>query len=179
MSTQSTITQPQVNPIGNGQPINPNEKEFKNFDDLKPEEIEFGFQGRRFILREASHGTARRYRSKVFAAYTQNSEGNLVPTERLPETETTLVAGCCFEITSQGNKPVTEEDVITWPNRATTWVFDTAKKISMLTDRDLSSPESIQREIERLTKLLQYMNKDKEDGGEAGNLPNNSIGNSS
>lgn len=166
----STIQNTPTSSINISSNISSNGKNRIDFDSAEPQAIEFGLKGREFILREASHDTARKYRSRILESYTPNAAGDLVPTPKLPNAEVVLIAGCSFEKTSNGEVPVTETEVLTWPNRATTFLLKNAKEMSHMTERDMSTPESLEKEIGRLQIILDEMRKDQKEGTQAGNL---------
>jgi hypothetical protein len=153
-----------------------------DFDDsLEPTEVKFKYKNEDYVAVEAPHAVARKWRSAALAAHVPTPDGGLLPGPDYPNTDAILVADCIFKINpvNQTREPVKLETVVGWPNRVTRKLYETIRTISMLTERDLSTPDLVQKEIHRLQKLLTKMQKEGEGaGGPAGNSQGAGTGNS-
>jgi hypothetical protein len=160
-----------------------------DFDSLEPKPVPFKWKNRNYILREASHAKAIEYRSAALASY-QVAQGSYVPGSDLPRTDIKLLTGGVFLQNDNGTEiPVSSKELSEWPYRVTNTLFNRLREISYLTELDLSDPEVLQKEINRLQKILNEITeknnrakeivKERPEGdGQLGNLQGNTTMNS-
>lgn len=105
--------------------------DFFDFDsDLGKKEIPVRYQGRDYVLREASEGAAIKWRNAQMKAARFNQHGQITGAEGLADTEPLLVSYCLFE-TDTGN-PVHFNTICGWPAKMVKKLFQKAVEISDL-----------------------------------------------
>ena len=125
-----------------------------DFSDQKPREKVVKYQGKTYLLREASEGTAVHYKNLGLTS-TRIIDGKLSGFGNAADSEPILLSECLFIITSVGettldNVPVSV--VRTWPRRIVKPLIKWIKSNSDLDDDQ--SPESIRSQIDSLKKRL-------------------------
>lgn len=116
-----------------------------SFDDLTLREVPVRLGGTRYLLREASGGAACGYRNAVLRATKLGPDGKPASFEGLADAEPVLVAGCLFEETPAGPRPVPLATVRGWPAKVVKRLFLEAQKLSELDERQTA--EELQARI--------------------------------
>lgn len=113
-----------------------------DFDSLERREFPVRYQGKNYVLREASEAASVRWRNEVINSRRYNAEGRLVALHNPADAEPLLVSLCLFEVLNdEGNtRNVTVETLKTWPTRFVQKLFAKAKEISDLADNPDERP---------------------------------------
>lgn len=130
-----------------------------DFDDLKRIEIPVKLEGKRYILREATAEGARQFRNLATAAY-RLTDGKLSGLQGSGDVEILLISLCLFEVYSEvvngiavdKFRPVIALQIKNFPSRVTKYLFDTAKEISELGEKD--TVDSLEKQIKALQEKL-------------------------
>jgi hypothetical protein len=130
-----------------------------DFDNLEPICISVRYKGVEYILKEASEGSACKYRNATLNAYRTDEQGKVIGYAGLADAEPLLVSECLF---TTDDKRVPLETIRTWPARIVSPLFEKAKEISNLDER--GSDEDIQKRITRLQSLLEERAKNVQNG---------------
>lgn len=128
-----------------------------NFDTLEPVQIPVRYEGRLYLLCDASGGTVARYRNAMLgSAQMQRNQDQSVKISGmggLADAEFTLLAGCLWYATEgedgkpvKGKQTVDEKVLRTWPNRVIEPLATKAKEISLVeedkTGRAVEGPKA-------------------------------------
>lgn len=125
-----------------------------NLDDLTPIEMPFAFEGKAYVLREASEGAHCQYRNHIAkVGKLDPATGRPTSYEGLFDVAALLVSLCLFE--KDGNKPVRLEAVKAWPKRVVERLYDQAKAVSDIDQPD--TPEQVEKQIAALQERLSQL----------------------
>lgn len=109
--------------------------------DLSPQAFPFQFQGKSYVLREASEDAAVRWRNAQLAA-TKLEDGKVSGVDGMADTEPLLVSLCVYEqlYDAQGSptdtKPVQKPTIRLWPAKVVKRLFEKIKEVSDLTEKE-------------------------------------------
>lgn len=128
----------------------------KDYGDLEPQEYHFKFRGKSYVLREASADAGVKYQNKQLAASKLGTDGKAYLGEGFADSQPYLVSLCLFEKTvvngDVSERPVMGSLVRSWPNKLVKELFETAKEMSGLNEKD--TEDSLVKEIaDRQVKL--------------------------
>jgi hypothetical protein len=131
-----------------------------DFNDLAPVAIYFKHGPKEYVLREASEDIIVKYQNIQIGA-ARMAEGKVVGISGLADAEPALVAGCVFEViyasdgTVRSEKPMTIQEIRTWPHRIVKPLFNDIKEMNGLNEEDnIEVLEArIKNDQERLTRL--------------------------
>lgn len=121
------------------------------FDSLLPREEHFDADGRRFILREATEDAAMKIRAVADRATRTSPDGKtveVIDAAASAENALYMVSLCLWEVTKDGEKQVTPDEMRHWPARVTKALAEKVIEMSELGERD--TPESLDEKIARL-----------------------------
>lgn len=116
-----------------------------DFGDLAPIEVPCTIGGKKYTLREASGDAACKYRNALLKATKLGTDGKPTSIDGMADAEPLLVSLCLF---TAENTAVPVQVVRSWPQRIQKRLFDEAKRISQLDERD--TPASIEEKILKL-----------------------------
>lgn len=119
------------------------------FDTVKRKEVPVTLEGTQYILRQASGDVAARYRNMVTKC-TKLRDGKVSGLEGVGDVEPQLVAWCLFRQTDNGEQCVPLQEVRSWNEEVVRTLFDVAKDIS-----NLGEKEDIDEEIKKLQEKKQ------------------------
>lgn len=150
-----------------------------DFDDLKPVEIPVRFQGKRYILREASVTAAVQFRNANVRG-TKWEEGKIVGHEGTTQSEPLLVSLCLCETdpdpnsgkdgvkirTDKNGNPVTVPypQIMQWPYAVQKRLFDTVKEVSKGLVEEGETEESLLKTIAACQKKIAELHEKKRAG---------------
>lgn len=142
------------------------------FDSLEPIEVPFKFRGKSYVLREASEDVACRYRNAILRV-SKVEDGKFTAGDGFADTSAILVSGCLFEVTDGGEKSVPLPTVRAWPARVVKPLFQKAKEISDLDEKE--TPETLTEKIlalqEQRSKLLEESREGAEKNSPSATTP--------
>jgi len=122
-----------------------------DLEGLKPIEVPVKFQGKRYLLKEASEGAQLEHRDGTLRAAKPNMEtGKPTTMEGVGLVNAKFLASCLFEVTEGGQVPVTVEVVLAWPTKVVKMLRDKLREITGL--REEEDEVSIDKQIEALKK---------------------------
>lgn len=123
-----------------------------NFDemDLAPKEVPITFQGKNYILIEASEEAAVKYRNASMKAM-RMEDGKLVRIEGIADVEPLLVSLCL--VTAEGRAPISEKVIRGWPARVVKQLFDRCMEMNPDIREKPPTKESLDDQIQKLQKL--------------------------
>lgn len=105
-----------------------------DFDTVETYEEPFKYKGKSYILREASSKACAKYRDARNKATRVNPDGKFAGFSDLHMTETYLLSYCIFEVRDGKELPVSQEELLSWPNRVTKPLFAKIEEVSDLYD---------------------------------------------
>lgn len=137
------------------------------FDDLEPICVPVRVGPKDYILREASGDAACKWRNAI-TRVTRMQDGKVSSVGDIADTEPLLISLCLFEIqrdkdgkpssdppVADPKRPVSEKVIRTWPHRVQRALFDKARAISELEEKETA--EDLEKKIadlqEKLAKL--------------------------
>lgn len=127
-----------------------------DFDSAKPIEQPFKFQGRRFILREATTDEGMQWRNAILRSLKPaGPNGEMVPGEGMPDTDMLLLSMCVVEVTTGKDRAVKMSELRTWPNSVTKPLFLKARTVSKLGEQ--TTPPTAKQLREVIAKLQQQL----------------------
>lgn len=129
-----------------------------NFDDLTLIEIPVSINKEKFFLREATEDAARQYRNASVAA-ARMEDGKVVGVSGVGDIQSLLISLCLFTADTGKNIPLSV--VRGWPSRIVRPLFDKAKEISQLDEKDTAATLE-----EKITKLQEQLSSIKATNGE-------------
>lgn len=148
-----------------------------DFDDLAPIEIPVRIAGVAYILREASEAAACKWRNHQLKA-TRMADGKVTGMDGMADAEPLLVSLCLCQTNPDGTLKLDPQRnpanvplalVLSWPARIVKPLFEKAKEISDLTEKETA--DALEKRLletrEKLDKLRAGENREK-------NLPNGS-----
>lgn len=112
------------------------------FDNILPVEVPVSVAGKKYVLREASGDAACRYRNALLKSTRLGPEGKPSVIDGLADVEPLLVSLCLFEVLSDGTLakgPVPAHVIRSWPARIQKALFERAKQISDLEERETAA----------------------------------------
>lgn len=132
-------------------------EECLDFGDLEPTEVSVRIKKKDYVLREASGDASCKYRNAMLKSTRLGPDGKPVQIDGMADTEPLLVALCLFEKRPQeggGAKevPVSVQEVRAWPGWLVKRLFDKAKEISNLDEKE--GRAEIQSKIDKLGEKL-------------------------
>lgn len=133
-----------------------------NFDSPEPIEIPVSIGGKKYVLREASEASAKKYEDYFVTRTRYNEEGKVAGLGEVSGGKALLVSLCLWEMKELNGTlqrfPVNETTVLNWPSRIVGPIFEKAKEISGINQE---SEEALARRIERDQKKLTSMRAKK------------------
>jgi len=131
-----------------------------DFDDITVVEIPVRFQGKRYVLREASEEATIKYRATQFRDAKLVDGKVSANMERMQELGSLLVSMCLFD---EADKPVSLQTIRGWPRRVVEPLHQRALQISKLDDN--ATAEALEKQLastqERLDALRNINNVGK------------------
>lgn len=122
-----------------------------DFNDLSVREVPFKYNGKDYVMREASEAASVAYRNATLRA-AKMEDGKVRGMDGLADGEPILVAACVFERYQAGNetreRPVLLAEVNRWPARVVKPLYEKIKEISELEDKE--TVDSLQKRITAL-----------------------------
>lgn len=144
--------------------------EFKGIELI---EVPFRFKGVEYMLREADEDAACKYRNKLTASAKWGPDGKIISMGSNADVQPMLVSMCLFTKAKvklrdgqqvERDVNVDEKEIRKWPTRIIRKIFEKIINISELAGDD--TEESLQKEIDELTKRLDKLKAEKEAGRE-------------
>jgi hypothetical protein len=124
-----------------------------NYDSVEKIEIPVKYDGRRFLLREASGDAARKYNNARTAKLTFGKGGVVTKAEGMGDLEPLLVSLCLVELVlnsktqQEEEKPVPMSEVGKFPYKLQKKLHDTVKEISDLDESDKPLKKAFQKAL--------------------------------
>jgi hypothetical protein len=141
----------------------PSEVSFSD-DDLKPKCIPVTIGSMKCIMREASAEATISYKNGMMACTRLGPDGRPATINGLADLDPKLLSACLIQqLEGNKEKPVDIAVIRKWPDRVVQHLIKTLKKISPTLEEENETPESIQKEINRLSKRK----KELEDKGDS------------
>jgi hypothetical protein len=100
-----------------------------DFSDLEPVEIPFEYQGKKYLLKEASGAAAKKFQNERLGRITYGSNGKIEGFKNIADLAPMLVTMC---VTTENGNAVSQSVVEAWPDKLVQRLFTTAKQISFL-----------------------------------------------
>lgn len=122
--------------------------------------IPFEYEGKKYVLKEASGDAACRWRNSILKAtkMTPDMKVQSIELGQLADVEPQLVSDCVFLVKEDGaHMPVTLKTVRTWPTRLITRLFEKAKEISGLDKVESEAPTQEETEEELKNSVASTM----------------------
>lgn len=153
-----------------------------DFDDLSVIEIPVKIKGKRYVLREASGDAAGRYRSAslhgVEISHGEDGERTIRKIESIADVEPLLISRCLYKADGDGVVPlladgepdpnglVPMETIKRWPAKVQKRLFEKAKEISELDERE--DLDSLKKQHARLGKRIARLEEGAEKNAPSG-----------
>lgn len=120
------------------------------FNDIVPIEVPVTINRERFILREATEEAAIKFRNACMAG-ARMEDGKVVGVSNMAETQALLVSLCLFA----DDKPVPPSVIKRWPSRVVKSLFEKAKEISQLDEKETRA--TLEDKMAKLRAQLESM----------------------
>lgn len=125
-----------------------------------PVTIGDGDDAKEYELKEATGDAAVTWHNAMFSKTKLGPDGKPSSMGAMGDTEPLLVSLCLFPKDSDRNVSVVV--IRSWPNRIQKSLFEKAKEISDLEEKDESTIEAIEAKIEELTEKLEKLKAEEE-----------------
>lgn len=133
------------------------------YEDLEPRSVDVRLGKKLYRLREADQATVMKWKN-IQAKGARLKEGKLVSMEGFGEREAILVCLCLFEVTEQGEKPVTRQFIDGLRSKIVSDLFQTVKKMSELVEPGDSPEDDMTAEelTNRIDELIERLDKKRQ-----------------
>lgn len=125
--------------------------------DLAVVEVPIKIGNNDYILREASEDAVCKYRNALLKSTKLGPEGKPSAIDGMADVEPLLVSFCLFEKYDhkgvQKERNVSLQTIRSWPSRIVTQLFDKAKEISEIEEKE--TPEELEKQIASLQEKLE------------------------
>lgn len=138
-----------------------------DFGGLEPRSVPVKYEGKNYVLREASEDAHVKYRNAVLRASKLNEKGNISSMDGMADSEPILVAACLFEQYTdakgaQRERPMLVNQILQWPTRVVKPLYEKAKEMSDINQDE--TKDQLKKTIENARKKLEKL-----EAAEAGN----------
>lgn len=128
-----------------------------DFGDAPPAAVPIKYLGKRYVLREPGAGIVLAWRKAVMESCVRTPSGDMLPTERTPETELKLIIPCLFAVADDGKEtPVGEATIKAWPAPVHKAIFDRAKHLCGQHE-DVDTLAGLEHRIAELQKRVEAL----------------------
>lgn len=118
-------------------------------EDILPQEYEFSYSGKQYVLTEAFGDAEIRYENSIIKC-AKVVDGKPTSADGVPDIEPQLVADCLYEVVGDKRTPVSVKELRSkFPGRL---IKQLAKRVKRMSDMDGATPENIDEQIAELQK---------------------------